>query len=167
VLPMAQLYFSLLIMMRAIAVLLAGTWDASAAVDSVLVDHDHRHRRRIALHTQSSAALLLDLPQAARLRDGDGLALEGGGVVVVRAAAEPLFEIDAHPAAALMRIAWHLGNRHVPVQVLDRRLRIRADHVLADLAKQLGGHVAEIDAAFDPEAGAYAESHHHRDDDQP
>jgi len=151
-------------MMRAVAVLPTATWNPSAAVDTVLLDHDHRHRRRIALHTQSGAELLLDLPQAARLRDGDGLALEGGGVVVVRATPEPLIEIDAHSAAALMRIAWHLGNRHVPVQVLDRKLRIRADHVLADLVKQLGGHVAEIDAAFDPEAGAYAESHHHRDD---
>ena len=89
---------------------------------------------------------------------------KGVGFVVVRATPEPLIEIDAHSAATLMRIAWHLGNRHVPVQVLDRKLRIRADHVLADLVKQLGGHVAEIDAAFDPEAGAYAESHHHRDD---
>jgi urease accessory protein len=153
-------------MMRAVAVLPADIWNASAAVDSVFLDHDHRHRRRIALHTQSGAELLLDLPQAARLRDGDGLALEAGGIVVVRATPEPLIEIDAHPAAALMRIAWHLGNRHVPVQVLDRRLRIRADHVLADLVKLLGGHVAEIHAAFDPEAGAYAESHHRRDDDQ-
>ena len=151
-------------MMRAVAVLPTATWNPSAAVDTVLLDHDHRHRRRIALHTQSGAELLLDLPQAGRLRDGDGLALEGGGVVVVRATPEPLIEIDAHSAAALMRIAWHLGNRHVPVQVLDRKLLIRADHVLADLVKQLGGHVTEIDAAFDPEPGAYAESHHHRDD---
>jgi urease accessory protein len=153
-------------MMRAVAVLPAATWNASAAVDSVLLDHDHRHRRRIALHTQSGAELLLDLPQAARLRDGDGLALEGGGIVVVCATPEPLLEIDAHPAAALMRIAWHLGNRHVPVQVLDGRLRIRADHVLGDLVKQLGGRIIEIGAAFDPEAGAYAESHHHDDGHQ-
>jgi len=132
----------------------------------VLLDHDHRHRRRIALHTQSGAELLLDLPQAARLRDGDGLALEGDGIVVIRARPEPLIEIDAQSTATLMRIAWHLGNRHVPVQVLDRRLRIRADQLFADLVKQLGTRATEIDAAFDPEAGAYAESHHHRDDHQ-
>jgi len=132
----------------------------------VLLDHDHRHRRRIALHTQSGAELLLDLPQAARLRDGDGLALEGDGIVVIRARPEPLIEIDAQSTATLMRIAWHLGNRHVPVQVLDRRLRIRADQLFADLVKQLGARATEIDAAFDPEAGAYAESHHHRDDHQ-
>ena len=132
----------------------------------MLLDHDHRHRRRIALHTQSGAELLLDLPQAARLRDGDGLALEGGGIVVIRARPEPRIEIDAQSTATLMRIAWHLGNRHVPVQVLDRRLRIRADQLFADLVKQLGTRATEIDAAFDPEAGAYAESHHHRDDHQ-
>ena len=153
-------------MMRAVAVLPAATWNPSAAVDTVLLDHDHRHRRRIALHTQSGAELLLDLPQAVRLRDGDGLALEGGGIVVVRARPEPLIEIDAHSTAALMRIAWHLGNRHVPVQVLDRCSRIRADQLFADLVKQLGTRATEIDAAFDPEAGAYAESHHHRDDHQ-
>ena len=153
-------------MMRAVAVLPAASWNASAAVDSVLLDHDHRHRRRIVMYTQSGAELLLDLPQLARLRDGDGLALEGGDIVAVCAMPEPLLEIEAHPAATLMRIAWHLGNRHVPVQVLDRRLRIRADHVLADLVKQLGGRVAEIDAAFDPEVGAYAKSHYHHDEHQ-
>ena len=132
----------------------------------MLLDHDHRHRRRIALHTQSGAELLLDLPQAARLRDGDGLALEGDGIVVIRARPEPLIEIDAQSTATLMRIAWHLGNRHVPMQVLDRCSRIRADQLFADLVKQLGTRATEIDAAFDPEAGAYAESHHHRDDHQ-
>ena len=132
----------------------------------MLLDHDHRHRRRIALHTQSGAELLLDLPQAARLRDGDGLALEGDGIVVIRARPEPLIEIDAQSTATLMRIAWHLGNRHMPVQVLDRCSRIRADQLFADLVKQLGARATEIDAAFDPEAGAYAESHHHRDDHQ-
>ena len=118
------------------------------------------------MHTQSGAELLLDLPQAARLRDGDGLALEGGGIVVIRARPEPRIEIDAQSTATLMRIAWHLGNRHMPVQVLDRCSRIRADQLFADLVKQLGTRATEIDAAFDPEAGAYAESHHHRDDHQ-
>ena len=153
-------------MMRAIAVLPAASWNASAAVDSVLLDHDHRHRRRIVLYTQSGAELLLDLPQVAHLREGDGLVLEGGGAVIVRATPEPLLEIDAHSAVALMRIAWHLGNRHVPVQVLDQRLRIRPDHVLAGLVKQLGGSVKEIDAAFEPEGGAYAASHHPHADDR-
>ena len=151
-------------MMRAIAVLPAGTWNASEAADAVLLDHDHRHRRRIALHTEAGAELLLDLPHAARLRDGDGLALEGGGIVAVRAKPEPLLEIRAHGDATLLRIAWHLGNRHLPVQVLEEGLRIRADRVIADMVNRLGGRVEGIDAPFDPEPGAYAGAHYHDDD---
>lgn len=150
--------------MRAVAVLAAGTWNTLDAADCVLLDHDHRHRRRIALRTRAGAELLLDLPQAARLRDGDGLALEGGGVVCVCAKPEQLLGIHAGDDATLLRIAWHLGNRHLPVQVLDRRLRIRADHVIADLVAQLGGQVEELEAPFDPEAGAYAGGHHRHDD---
>jgi urease accessory protein len=153
-------------MMRAIAVLPVGTWNASAAADSVLLDHDHRYRRRIVLYTEAGAELLLDLPQAARLRDGDGLALQSGDIVRVRARPEPLLEIHADDGATLLRIAWHLGNRHLPVQVLHQYLRIRADRVIADMIKQLGGRVEEIDAPFDPEAGAYSDGHHHHDDDQ-
>jgi urease accessory protein len=149
--------------MRAIAVLPVGTWNASAATDSVLLDHDHRYRRRIALRTEASAELLLDLPEAARLQDGDGLALEGGDIVLVRAKPEPLLEIQAQDEVALLRIAWHLGNRHLPVQVLGERLRIRPDHVVAEMVARLGGHVEKVDAPFDPEAGAYAGSHRHDD----
>jgi urease accessory protein len=150
--------------MRAVAVLAAGIWNTSDTADSVLLDHDHRYRRRIALRTEVGAELLIDLPRAARLRDGDGLALEGGGVVLVRAKPEPLLEIRASDDATLLRIAWHLGNRHLPVQVLDRRLRICTDHVIADLVAQLGGKVEEVRAPFDPEAGAYAGGHHRHDD---
>ena len=152
--------------MRAAAVLPAGTW-TGAPVDRVLIDWDRRHRRRILLRTEGGADLLLDLPQAVRLRGGDGLLLDGGGVVRVEARPEPLLELHAHSADALVRIAWHLGNRHLPVQLLDGRVRIRADHVIADMVRGLGGHVAELSAPFDPEAGAYAGGHHHHhgDDD--
>ena len=152
--------------MRAVAVLAAGTWNKLSAADSVLLDHDHRHRRRIALRTAVGAELLLDLPQAARLRDGDGLMLEGGGgVVLVRAKPERLLEIRASDDTTLLRIDWHLGNRHLPVQALNRQLRIRTDHVIADLVIQLGGKVEELEAPFDPEAGAYEGGHHHADRD--
>ena len=78
---------------------------------------------------------------------------------------EPLLEIHAHDAAGLVRIAWHLGNRHLPVQLLGDHIRIRADHVIADMVRTLGGHVHTIDAPFDPEAGAYVGGHHHHHDD--
>ena len=147
--------------MRASSVLPAGTW--SGHVDEVFIDFDRRHRRRIVLTTQAGAEVLIDLAQAARLRDGDGLALDGGGVVRVRARPEPLLEIHAHDSGELVRIAWHLGNRHLPMQLLGARIRIRADHVIAEMVAGLGGHVKKIDAPFDPEAGAYAPGAGHHD----
>jgi urease accessory protein len=150
---------------QALAVLAAGDWDPTRAFDSVLIDFDRRHRRRIVLQTEGQAEVLIDLPQAVRLRDGDGLALEDGRVIRVVAKAEPLLEIHAHSPDELVRIAWHLGNRHLPVQLLGDRIRIRADHVIADMVHQLGGHAHAIDAPFDPEGGAYAGGHAHSHDD--
>ena len=137
----------------------AGTWQG-AAIDAVLLDYDARHRRRTVLRCLSGSELLLDLPVAAQLRDGDALLLEDGGYIEVRAAAERLLELRTASAAALTRLAWHLGNRHVAAELGDGWLRIRADHVLADLAVRLGATVRPIDAPFEPEAGAYARHAH-------
>jgi urease accessory protein len=138
--------------------------------DQVLIDFDRRFRRRFVLRTERGEDVLLDLPQAVRLRDGDGLCLEDGSVVRVRARPEALLEIGAADHAHLMRIAWHLGNRHLPVQFVGDRIRIRSDHVIADMVAGLGGQVREVEAPFDPEAGAYAavggHSHHDHDDDE-
>ncbi|MBV9811986.1 MAG: urease accessory protein UreE [Acetobacteraceae bacterium] len=155
--------------MRSERVMPAGTWDAAAEVDRVLIDYDRRHRRRIVLNTEGGRELLLDLPQATRLRDGDGLALADGGIVRVRARAERLVEIHADDPAALVRIAWHLGNRHLPVQLLGTRIRIRADHVIEAMVEGLDGHLHIVEAPFDPEPGAYAGSgagHHHHHEDE-
>ena len=153
-------------MIRALSVLPANTW--SDPIDEVLIDFDRRHRRRLMLTTEAGRDVLLDFPQAVRLRDGDGLVTEQG-IVRVRARPEPLLEIHAHDDGELVRIAWHLGNRHLPVQLLGDRIRIRADHVIQAMIEGLGGHVEEIDAPFDPEAGAYAggggHHHHHGDGD--
>ena len=151
--------------LRAAAVLPSGSWPESRAIDQVLIDFDRRHRRRIVLTSVAGHTLLLDLPQAVRLRDGDGLELEDGRIVRVVAQAEKLLEIHAHDPAELVRIAWHLGNRHLPVQLLGDRIRIRADHVIADMVHGLGGHAHAIEAPFDPEGGAYAGGHHHHHDD--
>ena len=152
--------------MRSAQLLRSGTWDPARGRDQVWIDFDRRHRRRIVLRTAAGHDLLLDLPQAARLRHGDGLLLDDGGIVLVQAKPEPLLDIHAHDAAALVRIAWHLGNRHLPVQLLGAHLRIRRDHVIADMVRALGGHVAEIEAPFDPEGGAYAGGHAHAHDDE-
>jgi urease accessory protein len=152
--------------MRAEAVLAAGKWDAARALDVVRIDFDRRHRRRIALTTEGGLEVLLDLPQAVRLRHGDGLLLDGGGVIRVEARPEKLMEIHAHDDGELVRIAWHLGNRHLPVQLIGDRIRIREDHVIAEMVEGLGGHVDAVEAPFDPEAGAYSGGGHvHHDDD--
>ncbi len=154
------------VLMRCQSVLPAGTWDPTNAVDCVLIDYDDRHRRRILLHTEAGTELLLDLAQTVRLHDGDGLMLDDGGIVRVAARPEKLLEIHAHEEGEMVRIAWHLGNRHLPVQLLDDRIRIREDHVIREMVERLGGHVEAIDAPFDPEAGAYAgggHHHHHHD----
>jgi urease accessory protein len=139
------------------------------AADEVRLDHDMRHRRRIVLRGEGGLEVLLDLPQAARLRDGDGLVLDDGRIVRVTAKPEALLEIHTHDERGLSRIAWHLGNRHLPVQFVDGRIRIRADHVIEEMVDALGGHSEHIVAPFDPEDGAYAggahgHPHHHDDD---
>lgn len=153
--------------MNAAKILPAGSWDATKEIDRVLIDYDRRFRRRIVLTTVLGAEVLIDLPQAIRLRDGDGL-LTDIGMVRVCAQAEDLMEIHAHEDGELVRIAWHLGNRHLPVQLLADRIRIRVDHVIGEMVEGLGGHVELISAPFDPEAGAYAGGGphtHHGDDD--
>lgn len=146
--------------MRAIAIKAADSWSGEAA-DRVVLDYDDRHRRRIAMTANKGTTFLLDLPSPAELRGGDALLLEDGRLVEVVAAPEALLEIRCSDARHLARIAWHIGNRHVPMQVLSDALRIRRDHVLADLARQLGADVVEIEAPFTPEGGAYQSAHAH------
>jgi urease accessory protein len=151
--------------MRVENILPAGSWDTTQEVDRVLIDYDRRFRRRIVLPTVLGGDVLIDLSQAVRLRDGDGLQVDSG-VVRVCAQTEHLMEIHAHDGSDLIRIAWHLGNRHLPVQLLSDRIRIRTDHVIGAMVEGLGGHVETIQARFDPEAGAYSGGrHHHGDDD--
>jgi urease accessory protein len=145
--------------------------DAPADGDSVRLDHDLRNRRRMVFRTAAGDAILLDMARTVHLRDGDGLELEDGSIVRVEAAAEALIEITAPDLPALVRIAWHLGNRHLPTQLLGDRLRIRQDHVIAEMVAGLGGVCEGIMTPFDPEGGAYALSersailahHHHHD----
>jgi len=132
--------------------------DASTApvVDRVTLAAEDRHRRRLVMTGEAGTRFLLDLPQAAMLRDGDGLVLDDGSIVRVVGKREPLVEIAAASAAARLRIAWHIGNRHVDVQVVGDRLRIRRDHVLEAMLVGLGAQLTPIEAPFDPEPGAYA-----------
>ena len=149
-------------MKRASAVLPKGSFPDDAVVGEVVLDSDARLRRRAVL-SAGRQQFLMDLAELVPLNDGDGLMLDGGGVVRVLAAPERLVEVTASSPAELVRIAWHLGNRHLPTQLLGDAIRIRPDHVIEDMLLGLGARVAKIDAAFDPEGGAYAGGHHDHD----
>jgi urease accessory protein len=147
-------------MRRASEIRTAGTWNATTAIDRVVLDADERHRRRIALTGERGTQFLLDLPRATALRDGDGLVLEDGAIVRVAGKAEPLIEIAAASPRELARLAWHIGNRHTDVQFVGDALRIRRDHVLEDMLRALGARLTPVEAPFDPEPGAYGHQHH-------
>jgi urease accessory protein len=150
--------------MRAIEVKPASSWTGDA-IDSVVLDYDDRHRRRMTMTGTRGLSFLLDLPEATFLRHGDALVLEDGRLIEVLAAPEPLLEIRCGDPLHLARIAWHFGNRHLPTQLFSKYLRIRRDHVIADMAAKLGARVIEIEAPFDPEGGAYQTPvHAHRHD---
>jgi urease accessory protein len=141
-----------------IEVLAPGAWRGPPA-DHVTLSYDDRHRRRITLTGDHGVRALLDLPHAVLLAGGSGLRLEDGRILEVRARIEPLLEVRAKDAASLLRLAWHIGNRHLSAQIEPDRIVIRLDHVIAVMLTGLGATVREIEAPFDPEGGAYGGRH--------
>ena len=146
-------------MIRATQVRGQHRWTESPA-DTVVLDFDDRHRRRMAMTGTRGLEFLLDLENAVALRGGDALVLEDGRLIEVVAAPEPLLEIRGADPHHLVRVAWHLGNRHLPTQIMPKGLRIRRDHVIEAMVEGLGARVIEIEAPFDPEGGAYAGGGH-------
>lgn len=142
-------------MRRAIRHALRGHWPQAGASDGVTLDFDSRHRRRIRLNTDGGKSILLDLERAVAMAGGDGLELDDGGWIEVRAAAEPLLEIRAAEPTLFARLAWHLGNRHVPTEIAPDAIRIRPDHVLEVMLTGLGAAVTHVVLPFQPEGGAY------------
>jgi urease accessory protein len=141
-------------MRRVCAIEGAGRWDRGVAIDCVRLDAADRQRRRIVLTGEKGNDFLLDFEKPVTLRDGDGLVLDDGDIVRVIGEPEPLLELGARTPRELVRLAWHLGNRHTDVQIAGDRLRIRCDHVLEGMASGLGASVTPVEAPFDPEAGA-------------
>ena len=139
------------------------------AIDTITLDRQARYRRRIALTTDRGHEFLLDLPAATYLADGDAVEIEGRGLVRIVAAPEPLVRIHAHDAHALARIAWHIGNRHTPAEIVDGAIYIQPDHVLEEMVIGQGAHVHHVTRPFEPEGGAYggkgplSKGHHHQD----
>jgi len=147
-------------MKRAIEVVRAGRWPAVERADTVTLLFDDRYRRRLRMLGDNGLDFLLDLIEPIVLHGGDGLRLEDGGFVEVQAAEEDLVEIRGRDAASFARLAWHLGNRHLPAEIGDARILIRDDHVIVDMLKGLGAEVRKVKAPFDPEGGAYGQHNH-------
>jgi urease accessory protein len=112
----------------------------------------------------ATISFLLDLPQARLLRHGDGLVLDDGRVILVKAAPEALYVVTGRDPRHLLALTWQIGNRHLAAQIEAGRVLIRHDPVIKAMLEGLGATVMEIDAPFDPEGGAYGgdhSDHHH------
>lgn len=138
-------------------VLKAGCWEGRPLGRAVLA-HDERHLRRKVIVLEGGAKMLVDLPAATVLEEGDALVREEGGLVEVKAAEEELYEVCGRSPAHLSELAWHLGNRHLPARIETDRIYILRDHVIAAMLEGLGAAVREMRGPFAPLRGAY---HHH------
>ena len=145
-------------MIRATSIKPVGRWQGTPA-DSIVLDHTDRHRRRVTMTGVRGLSFLLDLPDAIALRHGDALELDDGRLVEVVAAPEELTEVRGRDPHHTIRLAWHLGNRHLPVEISGTKLRIRRDAVVEEMLRGLGAKVTHIEGPFEPETGAYARPH--------
>lgn len=139
-------------------------------IDTVILDCAQRSMQKLTITGVKGGIFELDQREPVRLRTDDLLVLDDGNLVEVVAAPEPLIEVRASDLAALAQLAWHLGDRHLPVQVLSNRIRVRRDAAIKSLLASLGAKVTIIEAPFEPESGAYEASHahghdHHHDHD--
>jgi len=133
--------------------------------DYIELPFDLRQKSRLRVTTQSGIDAALFLDRGIILRGGDLLKSDGGLVIQIIAAQEPVYDVVAPTPKALMCAAYHLGNRHVPLQVGDHWLRLEQDYVLKEMLLGLGMSVSERFASFEPEAGAYGGGHRHGHDD--
>lgn len=126
--------------------------------DSVTLTYGARFLRRKVLTSDGGIAFLVDLDKTTSLNAGDALVLDDGRKIAVVPAAEALLEISGE---ALVRLAWHIGNRHMPCQIEDTRLLIQRDHVIRDMLEKLGADLREVTEPFTPEGGAYGHGRTH------
>jgi len=154
-------------MIRAVKIIFPPDPQLENAHDTITLSREDRYRRRKVLRSDNELAFLLDLPEATYLPHGSAVELEDGRLITIRAASEELLKITAPDALALMRIAWHIGNRHTSAEITPEAIFIQSDHVLADMVRGLGGYVTEVSRSFEPEGGAYGgyrtltKNHHH------
>lgn len=151
-------------MIRATTVIRRPAVKPERVADTITLDQEARHRRRVALTADGGLAFLLDLERATALDDGDALKLEDGRLVQVAAAPERLIEITTENPTRLTKVAWHIGNRHVAAEVTATAIFIGFDHVLLEMVRGLGATAREVERPFRPERGAY-EGHGGHDHD--
>jgi urease accessory protein len=132
---------------------------------TLTLPYDARCRSRFAATLDTGEEVGVVLPRGTVLRDGDMLVADDGGLVRVIAAAQSVLLVRAPDPVTLTRAAYHLGNRHTPVEVGADELKLEADPVLEDMLKRLGAQVARATLPFQPEAGAYGGGHRHGHDD--
>ncbi len=142
-------------MIRATSVVRKAAVKADRVADTVTLDHEGRNRRRIALKGDAGLDFLLDLDKATPLADGDAVKLEDGRLVQVKAAPQKLLEIRAENPLRLMKVAWHIGNRHTPAEITADAVYIEDDHVLAEMIRGQGCAATLVERPFQPERGAY------------
>jgi urease accessory protein len=147
--------------MRATRVLSPAERANRPVTDTVILDYAQRSAQKVTVTGVKGGTFEIDRAQASRLRTDDVLQLDDGGLIEVVAAPEPLIEARASDLAQLARLAWHLGDRHVPAQLFSNRIRVRAEPAIEELLKALGAKLARIEAPFEPEGGAYAAAHGH------
>ena len=147
-------------MLRAIQHNLYGSWPEHKAYASITLEFEARHRRRLRLDLDKGEEVLLDLNKAVAMRGGDGLLMENEQWIKVIAASEPVLKISTKDRGLFVRLAWHLGNRHVAADIRDDSIVIKPDHVLKEMLEGLGAVVEEISDPFQPEGGAYSEHKH-------
>ncbi|MBS0535336.1 MAG: urease accessory protein UreE [Proteobacteria bacterium] len=149
-------------MPRATSIIAAHDARGLSASDSVLLDHAQRAAGSLSVVSVKGRTVHIDFKD--RLRHDDVVALDDGSFIEVVAKPEALLEARAADVAALARVAWHLGDRHIAVQLLPNRVRVLRTPATEELLTALGAKVATIDAPFEPEGGAY-ELHAHHDHD--
>jgi urease accessory protein len=132
--------------------------------DRLVLPFDRRHKSRLRTRLESGIEVGLFLERGTILRDGDCLKTEEGLLVRVVAAPEKVYLVRCESTLQLMRAAYHLGNRHVPLEIGDGWLKLKRDAVLRDMLLGLGATVSDAELPFDPEAGAYGGGHSHGDE---
>ena len=146
-------------MQRAIKLVSRAERGDRPVVDTAILDYAQRSTQKITVTGVKGGQFEIDLAQPARLRTDDTLLLDNGTLIEVVAAPEPLIEARASDLAHLARLAWHLGDRHVPAQLFANRIRVRREPAIEALLRSLGAKLALIEAPFEPEGGAYASAH--------